>query len=77
MAIWKIKLVLDCWTMIFRRFHPGTTFRMLRMSKLRAVWERVEVRIGSIAIIQSIMSLGYGDAEDDGRVCNPHGYRDL
>jgi hypothetical protein len=47
------------------------------MSKLRAVWERVEVRIGSIAIIQSIMSLGYGDAEDDGRVCNPHGYRDL
>ena len=31
--------------------------RMLRMSKLRAVWERVEVRIGSIAIIQSIMRL--------------------
>lgn len=29
--------------------------RMLRMSKLRAVWERIEVRIGSIAIIQSIM----------------------
>lgn len=29
--------------------------RMLRMSKLRAVWERVGVRIGSIAIIQSIM----------------------
>lgn len=29
--------------------------RMLRMSKLRAVWERVEVRIGSIAIIQTIM----------------------
>ena len=32
--------------------------RMLRMSKLRAVWERIEVRIGSIAIIQSIMQLG-------------------
>ena len=32
--------------------------RMLRMSKLRAVWERVEVRIRSIAIIQSIMRLG-------------------
>ncbi|CAJ1435061.1 unnamed protein product [Effrenium voratum] len=29
--------------------------RMLRMSKLRAVWERLEIRIGSIAIIQSIM----------------------
>ena len=27
--------------------------KMLRMSKLKAVWERVEVRIGSIAIIQS------------------------
>ena len=53
------------------------------MSKLRAVWERVEVRIGSIAIIQSIMSLGdgdagdAGDAGDDGRVCNPHGFRHL
>lgn len=29
--------------------------KMLRMSKLKAVWERIEVRIGSIAIIQSIM----------------------
>ena len=49
--------------MIFLRVSSWRA-RMLRMSKLRAVWERVEVRIGSIAIIQSIMSLGCGDGDD-------------